>query len=1155
MSDRRDENFPSPFDGIELPGGGGGTSKKSDKDQREDVPEAGEKTPTLSRKQIRAIKNEVTRAEASLTGYLAEVTQKELSPEGVEEVLVRLGKYCEGAQKDLEPIKEDELALKWDDRRKKLEDHAAGIRAAIAAGELGQALEILAPLIAFFSGLAPLEDQTKPALAEGVPTPTPPDTHTVVANAETPTAEAPPQQGGASTKEDIFRLIEEAKGLTLFEKVNEETEKKTKLGVGPAKQMAEQIFAEFEDPRFKQRNPSVEKRRRIIDRRLKDLGVKKGFGEDVMAVLSNLGVFAEMPAPSETDASTRAERLPTGVEFNFNTAKTLEEVYQMLEKDGEELIAMPAPQGSVRKNNMVQAKVVAGILRAEVPKILSELSGLPVDEQRTTLDRFSKMISGRGYLNDAMGRLLRNALREAGASPEVESKDALDFDEAGTLTDVYTMLEKMGDAYFTVRSRKEGVPAARLISAKTVLATLRKDIPKMLNELRRAEIADRQEKLDEFFKTIPAQYNLRSAVKVFIRGYLRDEKIVLKEATQEPGEVVPPEAAQPGVAPEVVRPTRTRREKLRTLHELGWPDSAIRKLGEDGVKSALTTQQRYPASAVKTPASVPGAPTVTGTPTASVPPTLTTPLVPPTPTFAPANLGKLMPKTPEASAAATAAAAVTGSETLVGILDDNPEFRAFFAKVANAEQLLEDQNTLEIEKYRKAFAIKDKLATDLYELANGAIKGDFLLDFDNPDSNLPKNGKEARKTFQEYVDAEALERPEQLLNLATQLETRGVLEKNIATAKAEVDRLGGKDFFNQAEQDALDLKKHLERVHESTRRDSVSGWIPNFVESRMLKTMYWMSEKAGWKEQTEATIAADFSVKRDGVLKGRTVDALDVWEKLALDKVNMAEKAKLAGLKRHQALGERMVEASQQGVSRAALEGSKINLGLGSLLTYNPFWKHHPEVAQKLLDVEATLAEIRQKKQTIEQAEQSFAQVTQQFESLRTATYTELPPTIALVRYAQAQIKNTLTSFTADTAVEDLQRIYEYMLLLDGNRGTETGADPFQEIANIAEMADKLHEAIVAQWGNRVFAVFEKTAINKKGAIADMEKMIQNILKQEAIGGMGAESQKAKIMKGLLAEAFKKIDPTKGDGRERRMALMGVMINCDLLKKGEKITT
>ena len=73
MSNRRDEKFPSPFEGLELAAGGGGSAapdKRQDKEASEKNPEIVEKPARLSRKQIRAIKGEVEKAEESLTAYL-----------------------------------------------------------------------------------------------------------------------------------------------------------------------------------------------------------------------------------------------------------------------------------------------------------------------------------------------------------------------------------------------------------------------------------------------------------------------------------------------------------------------------------------------------------------------------------------------------------------------------------------------------------------------------------------------------------------------------------------------------------------------------------------------------------------------------------------------------------------------------------------------------------------------------------------------------------------------------------------------------------------------------------------------------------------------------------------------------------------------------
>jgi|GEM_PF-2239678 len=567
----------------------------------------------------------------------------------------------------------------------------------------------------------------------------------------------------------------------------------------------------------------------------------------------------------------------------------------------------------------------------------------------------------------------------------------------------------------------------------------------------------------------------------------------------------------------------------------------------------LTLQSR-PATPVSTPPAPRSAPAPTSAPSAPARP-------------APANLQKLMEKNTTAAhtantghgvapaevPAAASVVATASPETISRVLDEHPDFRAFFAKADRAEQLVREQDLAGIETYRRAFAIKDKLATDLYELANGAIEGDFLLDFENPDSHLPKN---QRAEFQRYVDTEALERPEQLLNLAFQLETRQVLEKNIATAKAEIERFGGKDLFDTAEQEAMYLKEHLERAHENTRRDSIAGFIPHSLHYGFLKMAYSVGEWLGWKGQTEDQITHEFATKREALLSGRTEDALSVPEKDALAKLQQGEATKLTEFKRHEALGERMVEVAQQGVSRARLKGDGIRLGLGSALTYSPLWLHHPDIARQLDDVNIRLAGIRQRRQTIEQAEQNLATIMQSFEAMRGSVYRELPPTVALVKYAQAQVRNTLTSFTEDTAIEDLQRIYDYAHFLDGNSKTFDTFEAFSDAGELlGEKLETLHEAILAQWGKRVFEIFGKSSLQKKGVIAEMEKGIRDVMGQSTIGGLATELDKKNFMKDLLISTFKKIDPAVGDGKERRLAMVGVMINCGLLKKGENITT
>lgn len=610
----------------------------------------------------------------------------------------------------------------------------------------------------------------------------------------------------------------------------------------------------------------------------------------------------------------------------------------------------------------------------------------------------------------------------------------------------------------------------------------------------------------------------------------------------------------PAAIPENIAsvPLMITREMRQALADLGYPTKVVDGMIPERAQEVIGVGKMYlkpkvaggtkPAGSAPAPTPAP-APTVSPAPVVSAHP-------------APADLAKLMAKKAEVvPVAATSAASAEATATSLNITSvlDNPEFRAFFAKSDKAEELLQNQDLAAIETCHRAFVIKDRLATDLYELANGAIKGDFLLDFENPASNLPKN---QRAEFQRYVDKEALERPEQLLNLAFQLETRQVLEKNIATAKAEIAQLGVKEFFDEAEREALEMKTHLERAHESTRRDRIAGYIPHDLHLGFLKMTYKVREWVGWKGQTEGSIQDDFRKKREALLNGRAEADLMAWEKLAFNKLVQSEAAKLGEMKRHNALGERMVEVSQQGLSRAKLAGDGVNLGLGSLLTYSPFWGHHPEIVRELENVNGRLAEIQKRKQTIEQVEHNLVSLTQSFEAIRTSAYKELPPTIALVKYAQAQVRNTLTSFTADTAAEDLQRIYNYGLLLSEDRAMFSVFDTFSEAGETPGAAlDKIHEAIVAQWGKRVFEVFSKTAINKKGSAAEIEKTIKAILDQESIGGVDWPATKVAVVKNLVDEAFKKIDPTKGDGKERRLLLMGVMINCGLLKKGEKITT
>lgn len=1051
MSDRRDKDFPSPFNGLELGGGGAASSPETPRSDRDDG-EPDEETPKpLSRKQIRAIKKEIAAAETSLSSYLEEVKAQDLNLVGIEEILKRLEKYCQAAERDLTPLeKGDELVVKWTERAKYLEDAAPGIRAQIAAGDLPKALEGVTPVVAYFAGLEPVVTESNPTEGGGPEVAAAPAEAAPQSAATTETAPAE-EVAPPKTKEELLQLVKDQGGISLVERVNKDIEKHSLLGVQRAEELVKGLFRRFESPKFRKGFPSSKKRRAFVDNELRKLGVKKTFGNDFVNILDSMGVF------SETAPATPAAAAET------------------------------APRA---------------------------------------------------------------------AAEERSSEVAIDFDKAETLSDVYRMLEEMGVKPFTTRSRAVGEAVAKvhLTSAKTMAENLRRGIPALTNELRQAALADRKAIFEAFFKTIPSQYNLRQAVKAFVRGYLRESGIALNEKAPQVGEGAElPQVTEPENQPETT-PQRTavRKAKMLNMHALGWTDAAIKKLGEDGVKAVLASQTRAPAVTPRpaATAAVPPAPT-TPTPVAAPQPAAAVP----TPRQAPADLSQLMQNAPDrVSAAGTVDAAQVASEsTNITSALDNPEFRAFFAKSDKAEELLQNQDVAAIETCHRAFVIKDKLATDLYELANGAIKGDFLLDFENTASNLPKN---QRAEFQRYVDKEALERPEELLNLAFQLETRQVLEKNIATAKAEMAQLGGKEFFDEAEREALEMKTHLERAHESTRRDRIAGYIPHDLHLGFLKMTYKVREWVGWKGQTEGSIQDDFRKKREALLNGRAEADLMAWEKLAFNKLVQAEAAKLAEMKRHNALGERMVEVSQQGLSRAKLAGDGINLGLGSLLTYSPFWGHHPEIVRELENVNGRLAEIQKRKQTIEQVEQNLASLTQSFEAIRTSAYKELPPTIALVKYAQAQVKNTLTSFTEDTAVEDLQRIYEYALLLDSGSGTFDKFAAFSEVGESPAMSvDRLHEAIVAQWGKRVFEVFKKTALNKSGAVAEMEKVITDLLKREAIGGVGAESGKVKIVKGLLTEAFKKIDPAVGDGKERRMALIGVMINCGLLKKGEKITT
>lgn len=621
-----------------------------------------------------------------------------------------------------------------------------------------------------------------------------------------------------------------------------------------------------------------------------------------------------------------------------------------------------------------------------------------------------------------------------------------------------------------------------------------------------------------------------------------------------PGEPAPDLPSEPA-------PFELDDDAKRALEGLGWPPKMIERLTPEKAESILVQRKSY--IVLRKVPSVPKAPPAPKLPQVSKSSAKSTT----------ADLSKLMPKKPAAAATAAPAAPTAAATTAVpaevltpeaaalNTFDQNPAFRTFFARYPDAEEVIAAQNVEEIEKRRRVFTIKDKLAKDLYELANGAIKGDFLLDFDNPASGLPEN---QQSKFQEYVDTEAIERPDQLLTLAEQLETRQVLQKNIATEKATLDQLGSIGVLEAAEREALDLKKHLEIAGESARRDTLFAVLPHAVEVGFNKIAHRFNKwRGGWEGQTEATVAAEFEAEKAAILKGRAEDAVTKEEALQLVELKMKERAKVAGLKRHQALGERMVRLADQAYSREVVKDTfGIDLGLAnpfsSPINYSlAWWTEHPEIREKMEGVEASIAEIRAKKQTIEHLGKKLAETTVALEALRTATYAELPPTIALVQYAQAQIANTLSSFGADSALEDLQMVYDYATLLEsrGPKGENTGVAPFERVVDLAGTADRLHEAVVAQWGKRVFDIFTKTAINKKGAVGEMEKAIKKILKQDAIGRFSSEEEKRDVVKNLIEQVWRNIDPKKGDGKERRMALIGVMVSCGLLKKGQKITT
>lgn len=639
-------------------------------------------------------------------------------------------------------------------------------------------------------------------------------------------------------------------------------------------------------------------------------------------------------------------------------------------------------------------------------------------------------------------------------------------------------------------------------------------------------------------------------------------------APQEPAPPEPPEQ----VPVDLLEVTDEMRGQLASL---GYPAKVVESLKGERAKEIIAAGKAYlqprvvRRAAPAAPANPAPAAAAAAAPGAGAPPaTAPVPLRP-----RPADLAKLMRKrvVVEAPTVSTATAVpanapgtppaqppaqppLTPEATLMKALDQDPAFRAFFARIPNHEILLETQDLATVEIYRQAFTVKNKLATDLYELANSAIKGDFLLDFENPDSHLPKTGK---AEFQRYVDSEALERPQQLLKLAENLQARQVLEREIAAKKAEINTFDAKDTILNAERAAEEVKRQLELVHESTRRDKLSAFVPHVVEKYFWKMAYKLNAWAGWGKKTEATIKTAYDEKRARILAGRTEDQLNAEEALELVETNTAERAELEGLKSHEKLGERMVMAGKEADARAfAKKEYKIKVGIFDTKTYSPIWIHHPDVAVKLKEVQADLDRIRSKKQTLEQLEMSVANTSHYLAALRTGVERELPPTIALVKYAQAQIRNTLTSFAADTAPEDLQRIYDYQLMLDEKRRVarlQTDADPFEGMDNVAEVADRLHEAIVARWGQRLFEVFANTALNKKGAIGEMEKVVKGLLQGEAIGAKADAGSKRDIVKGLLIEAFKKIDTTKLDGKERRLAIVGVMISCGLLAKGERV--
>ncbi len=1037
-----------------------------------------EALPRISNRKKKEIKKAEKGRDEAVGAFLRGYGDKELTTDDVGQIIQKLKTECSEVRTIVEPLGEDALVTKWEELEKELDARAAVAHAAIQSGDLAIVNDEIRRIFGAFLGME--EESKAEAGAEATAAPTtevatPPSAAAVDATAPATRGETlPSTEKKPQTKEELLQAIEANKGITLFEPVGKTSEKRTKLGATLAKEMVEQLFSEFESPSFKEENPSVGRRRRIVDKRLRDLGVTRNFGEDVTAILDKVGVFAEVAAKEKekekekpvkkTQPETSGERernLDKSSVLDFEKANTLDEVYSMLEAAGDELVAVPAAPGSVQRHEMVAAKALADRLRERIPQFLEIIANAPVERRK-------------GWL-----------------------------------------------------------------------AT--------------------------FLRTIPERGNLNDAVEVFLRGSLRDSKVALDVER----------GARPESDPVVSQPVEERREnggelklrrkKMLNLHDLGWPDAAIRRLGEEGVKSILATQKRYiklvPGS---TPGAVKVAPVAAGATKSTSANVSGGANASPKPEQAPANLSKLMPRAaapaetaatapasapaPERNAAATAATAGgTGTpETIAQILDSDPSFRTFFAQYAEAEYLLEQQNTAEIEKRRRAFVIKDQLATILYQQANGAIKGDFLLDFENPDSNLPKN---QRAEFQKYVDREVLERPDQLLELAERFGRSQVLAREIATKKTELEALGGKEVLLAAEAQQLEMKRHLEAGLERTRRDSLFNLIPRALVVRMVKMAYKINGYLGWKDLTEEKIRAEDLAKRNAILKGRTNDQLSKEEAFDLQDLDTQTDARLAGLKRHNALGDLGLRIGEQQKSiRYLKSGLGMSIGVFSPITYSPtWWTEHPEMKAQLDKTEAALAEIRQKKQTVEQAEINLTQLMANLEALRTDSLAEIPPTIALVQYAQAQIRNTITSFSEDTAVEDLERIADYITLLANKDGKNTGKEPFEAIQDTSEVADRLHEAIVAQWGKRVFEVFSKTALNRTGALAEMEKTVTALLRKGAIGKYDDDGSKRAIVKDLLAAAFKKIDPTKGDGKERRMALMGVMINCGLLKKGEKL--